>query len=181
MTQIAHSSVLSKSCKRTVFGLLQHHNKIFQFLKNKSEGGLLVLVIKAKDIEDTKIWHSDTSMDSQRRTISLILTSCKICLQPPPIYFQKHYTIYLSPSSAWTYWHQHWPLQGEILLIKHRNLVGVPSCMVIRQIQPLLRRIRGFKICLLTLYVIWFFNENVTMAQFLRLFEKCTWSWWIWT
>ena len=89
MTQTAHSSVLNKSCKRTVFGLLQHHNKIFQFLKNKSEDGLLVLVIKAKGIEDTKNLTQRTSMDSQRRTISLILTSCKICLQPCVIYFSK--------------------------------------------------------------------------------------------
>ena len=89
MTQSAHSSVLNKSCKRTVFGLLQHHNKIFQFLKNKSEDGLLVLVIKAKGIEATKNLTQRTSMDSQRRTISLILTSCKICLQPCVIYFSK--------------------------------------------------------------------------------------------
>ena len=89
MTQIAHSSVLNKSCKRTVFGLLQLHNKIFQFLKNKSEDGLLVLVIKAKVIEETTNLTQRTSMDSQRRMISLILTSCKFCLQPCVIYFSK--------------------------------------------------------------------------------------------
>ena len=116
MTQIAHSSVLNKSCKRTVFGLLQHHNKIFQFLKNKSEGGLLVLVIKAKDIAVADIrGHSRRPPPPKQPKIFSISCSfweifgkivgwrpscmvgapsygeswIKICLQPCVIYFSK--------------------------------------------------------------------------------------------